>query len=312
MKLAGQTSYGNIPKEFLDSNYEMMQFHIHDFANIKLDKGGCFFTNTIKAHGHLWKLSIYPRGDCRSNTDTEYVAMFLYCAGENDKSDPVVAKASFQTKTINHPLPKYEFSKSQDHWGEYDAYKRDDIIKNDCNKDGTLTITVELQVATGKRSVLFPDSASNDDILSTIFNSTDTADVIFVVGSTANEFFGHKCVLAVRAKALYELVLVEEFNNEGSDNKIKIPHIDEEVFKMLLQLTYTGKEPELNDNDSDEEFVKSILLTADRFGCTDLKLFTESVIVEKFLVPSNSAALLLLADSRFMCIAKGSCNEHVY
>jgi hypothetical protein len=185
--------------------------------------------------------------------------------------------------------------------------ERDDIIKNDCNKDGTLTITVELRVGTEKRSVWFPNSTHNDDVLCAIFNSADTSDVTLVIGSTGKEFFGHKCVLAVRAKELYELVLVEESsNNEGNDNNVvAIPDVDEKAFEMLLEFVYTGKEPEFNNHDDgDEEIAKSILITADRFGCKDLKLYMESILTERFLVPFNLAALLLLADSHSCALLK--------
>lgn len=79
------------------------------------------------------------------------------------------------------------------------------------------------------------------------------------------------------------------------------------MFETLLQFAYIGKEPEFNDDDdddSDEEIAKSILITADRFGCTGLKLYMESVMVEKYLVPSNVAAIILLADSHVCALMK--------
>ena len=303
MKLAGETSYGK-PKVIL-GNIEKMQFHIHDFANLNHKKGEDFHTNTIKAHGHLWKLQISPRGSTRSNTDTEHVSIYLHYMGTNPV---IIAKARIRTKTKKRGGNKEHDEYRKGHGrGHHNFAKRDDIIKNDCNKDGTLTITVELQVGTEKRSVWFPNSTPNDDVLCTIFNSADTSDVTFIVGSTGKEFYGHKCVLAVRAKELYELVLVEESsNNEGNGNNIvAIPDVDEKAFETLLEFVYTGKEPEFNDDDDgDDEIAKSIFITADRFGCKDLKLYMESMLIEKFLVPSNVAALLLFADSHSCALLK--------
>ncbi|OEU18029.1 hypothetical protein FRACYDRAFT_238463 [Fragilariopsis cylindrus CCMP1102] len=299
MKLVGETSYGKPKVSF--GNIEKMQFHIHDFANINHKIGEHFKTNTIKAHGHLWKLKIYPRGNIQSNTDTEHVSIYLHCMG----TDPVLAKARIRTKTKKLGKNSHEYARYVH--GHQNFAERDDIIGNDCNKDGTLTITVELRVATEKRSVWFPNSTSNDDVLYTIFNSADTSDVTFIIGSTGKEFYGHKCVLAVRAKELYELVLVEESSNiEGNDNNVvAIPDVDEKAFETLLEFVYTGKEPEFNDDDDDdEEIAKSIFITADRFGCKDLKLYMESILIEKFLIPSNVAALLLFADSHSCALLK--------
>ena len=72
IKVAGSTSYGNLPKEFL-GNKEIMQFHFHNFANLQQKRGYHINTNTIEAHGHLWKLRICPRGSNKSDTDAEYV-----------------------------------------------------------------------------------------------------------------------------------------------------------------------------------------------------------------------------------------------
>merc|ERR1712194_60536 len=50
--------------------------------------------------------------------------------------------------------------------------------------------------------------------------------------------------------------------------------------------------------------MKSILITANRFGVTELKLYVESVLVEHFLVPSSAATLLLLADAHIRALLK--------
>ena len=49
---------------------------------------------------------------------------------------------------------------------------------------------------------------------------------------------------------------------------------------------------------------KEILLAADRFDCTQLKLYAESIIVDKFLVAYNAAALLVFADSYSCALLK--------
>jgi hypothetical protein len=303
MKLAGETSYGKIPKEFL-GNTEKMQFHIHDFANLKHKIGKRFYTNTINAHGHPWKLLIYPRGHDKSSTDAEYVSVFLCYAGENTGTNPVVAKAMIQTKTINMQISKFEFSIENKNYarGRYDYCKREDIIENDCNNAGTLTFMAELQVATEMKSVWFPQllTCCNNTIGTQLYRSTETSDITFIVGASKKGFDVHKNIIAVRARDLYELVVTEEeSSNDESDIKtIVLPDVDETAFEALLEFIYMDKVPTVN------ETTKSILLTANRFGCTDLKLYMESILIEKFLIPSTAASLLLLADSHSCALLK--------
>ena len=310
IKVAGSTSYGNAPNEF--SGYkETMYFHLHNFANLKQKRGECINTDTIKAHGHLWKLQIYPRGDTESKTDVEYISLDLMYAGENTKTDPVLAKAMFRTKTTNRQLEKDKYYK-ENAWELCHFTKRGDILTNDCNDAGTLTITVVLEVATEKKSVWFPQLNYCDNIIGTqLFSSTDTADVSFIVGTSNKEFVGHKCIISLRARSLYDLILTEEQSSngdgggDGNDDernaiKIILPDADEFVFETLLKFIYTDIVPKLEKDDDDdndnEEKVKSILLAADRFGCTD---------------SINGCWIIIACRFTFMCIIKGSYYEHV-
>jgi hypothetical protein len=166
-----------------------------------------------------------------------------------------------------------------------------------------LTITVELQVATEKKPVWYPQP-TYDNIGSQLFGSSENSDVLFTVGNTSKDFVAHKCVLALQARSLYKLVLVDESSSKDSaenDTNIELRDVHEKVFEIFLEFVYTGKEPKLND---DEGTARSVLLAANRFGCTDLKLYAESVLVDKFLVPSNAAALLLFADSYSCALLK--------
>jgi hypothetical protein len=320
MKVGRTISYGKIPKVFL-GNKEKIQFQIHDFANLKEKRGKCIHTDDIRVQGNLWWLEIYPRGRSSSNTDVEYVSLYLCSEVFNPISIPVIAMVDIRTKTKVRKIEKFEFSKTSGAgWPNYS--KRQDIIQNDCTKEGTLTLTVELEIATEKNAVWFPRQSTYnyyDRTGSQLYRSVETtSDVTFVVGNVGKNFMVHKCILALRARALYELVIVEELsnsNNEGHCSSIIIvlPDIDEKAFNAFIEFVYTGKEPELNKNDDDDgDIAKLILDAANRFSCTYLKLYIESVIVEKFLVPSNAAAFLLLADSYSCALLKeASMNMYV-
>jgi len=102
------------------------------------------------------------------------------------------------------------------------------------------------------------------------------------------------------------VVTEEEFSIDESDIKtIALPDVDETAFETLLEFIYMDKVsiPTVKEDD-DEDKVRLILLTADRFGCTDLKLYMESILIENFLIPSTAASLLLLADSHSCALLK--------
>mmetsp|Transcript_15700 Transcript_15700/g.36146 ORF Transcript_15700/g.36146 Transcript_15700/m.36146 type:complete len:90 (-) Transcript_15700:3107-3376(-) len=75
-----------------------------------------------------------------------------------------------------------------------------------------------------------------------------------------------------------------------------IPGIRGEIFRSILKFVYTVKISEIDEGDIGRE----ILVGADRFDCTQLKLFADSAIVDKFLVVADAAECLIFADS-FSC-----------
>jgi len=152
-------------------------------------------------------------------------------------------------------------------------------------------------------------------------------------------FKAHKAILKIQAESLYEFVLdVEErqsshnnnnnntkednddddddddddadYNNNNNNLKtsiVALPNENPKAFGAMLEFVYMGKEPTFDDfdnmynnNNNIMEMVRSVLRVADRFGCTELKLYTESVLTDKFLDVSNAASMLLFADS-FSC-----------
>ena len=157
IKLVGSDSVGSPPKEFSDDNdIAQMKYHIHNFANREEKRGECIYTGAINAHGHPWKLGIFPRGINDPATDAEYVTLGLKYVGENTKTDPVVAKAIILTKTDNTHLPIHEYSKDKGPFGINDFSKREDLIANDCNDAGTLTIKLKDEKNSSKYGHLGP------------------------------------------------------------------------------------------------------------------------------------------------------------
>ena len=65
------------------------------------------------------------------------------------------------------------------------------------------------------------------------------------------------------------------------------------LFFSKLSFFHCVRTPEFTDKDT----TIKLLLAADRLGCTDLKLYVESTIVENFLDASNAAEWVVRSDS---------------
>ena len=68
-KVAGYGFHGKIPKEFVDgeNNISKLIFNIHDFANLQEKRGYYICTTNVKAHGHFWRLWVFPLGDTHAS-----------------------------------------------------------------------------------------------------------------------------------------------------------------------------------------------------------------------------------------------------
>ena len=140
-----------------------------------------------------------------------------------------------------------------------------------------------------KRKVWYPKNLEQQRFLVDIYQdatSSETSDVVFSVGG--NDYHVHKLVLSVRCKKLYEFV-----KDCTHSMPIPIDSTRKEVFKCILDFVYTVKLPCINDKD----FAMEVLIAADIYECVQLKLYVESVLVDKMITPGNAAELFLFADA---------------
>jgi hypothetical protein len=334
------SSYGSIPDQFR-GRIETVQFQIHDFVNLD----GSVLTDEFMAHGRQWEVAVHPH-NVRAKRD--YVSVRIFGAGDstdsNDDDNPTAYyKAVFRTNTMTKSTRA--FNNEMEH---FFFTKQEDFTRNECDAYGTFTIDVDLQVVTeSPKKVWFPRSIElrKDDLLIQLYNSVDiTGDVAFTVGK--KDFRAHKCVLALEAKALYELIEVEESSSSPSnsltvttaDNDGHNDHddddvsestknlvtkivltdgVDEAAFGSMLEFIYTGNISALQfEHESKKHrqkipwtFIGSILVTADRFGCSNLKLYAESLLVASSPNRNNTVRLLLFADSHSCALLKEACMD---
>lgn len=209
---------------------------------------------------------------------------------------------------------------------------REYMIEKDLDSNGTLTIEVDITIGTPKRDIWFPKlSTVENKLLSSLYQSMETtSDVTFCVGPGRVELKAHTNILSVGAPALYELISMTTTTTTDEEDSIVLQDIDAVAFQAMLEFIYTNKLPEVkNDDDEDdsdgkedgddddkeedneedetESRAKSIVTVADRFGCTPLKLYMESCLIQAVLRPSNVARLLLFADSHSCALLKEAC-----
>mmetsp|Transcript_36492 Transcript_36492/g.40298 ORF Transcript_36492/g.40298 Transcript_36492/m.40298 type:complete len:366 (+) Transcript_36492:359-1456(+) len=311
LKLVGCDTVGSPPKIF-SGEAVTIRFQIHEFGHREEKINEYLYTGSVVALGHPWKLRIYPRGNEDFSADVDHVAIYLfYSTGSKNNSQSVLAEATIRTKTIKKILGYATYDDKRGYgWSNFS--KRDNILSDDCDGNGTLTIDVDIKVATETKPTWYPKLETCNDFCTKLYHSTETTDVLFIVGSGSKQFKAHKCVLALEARALYELVLMESKDSrERNEDLINIvlPNINESSFESMLQFIYTRKKPMIEDNEND---AKNLLLVTDHFNYLGLKLYTESVITDKILDSTNAARLLLLADSLNCALLKEACmNKYV-
>ena len=312
-----RSSYGPAPKEYLEENKASIVFDVHNFADLDEKRGKCVVSQTAQVCDHSFHVEVYPRGDNLSNTDVEYVSLYLSYLGNNSKSNPVNTRVRFKTKNKSTPWGQANFCADQADIGNYqgcmDFRKRSDAIENDLDQDGTFTIEMDIIIGSEKKTVWYPSLPPSDIFRSQLYGSTMSSDVLFIVSASRKEFMGHKCMVELRATALHELIISstteassKTSSSSSEDPVIVLPDIDADAFEALLLFIYKDTLPtfttnDMNKNDrvgnnaadddtgdGDFEKVKAIVCVADQFGCTDLKLYMESMLVDKFVSTSTA------------------------
>jgi BTB/POZ domain len=124
-------------------------------------------------------------------------------------------------------------------------------------------------------------------------------DIAFAVAG--RNFKAHRCILAQHAPALLRLAENNDESEEDSSSDttakttmIALPDVDPHAFENLLSFSYDGALPHPFHT---FHAVKSLLMVADRFECTSLKLYVEHCEAGRVLCGTNAADFLLLADS---------------
>ena len=324
-KIVADVWYGD--ESVFVGNKEKINFHIRNFKRLD-DK--CIVTETATACGHPWCLKIYPRGRVetsnsyisgrRVETSNSYISVYLVYDGSNDETRPIVTNAFIEptlyflpgrkksTTFVSHNIiEKFPFNSSlSGRRSGFDDYAdRDFILRNFCDEDGTLSFGVEIEVAVKKTKIWFPKLSTSNRAMINMFLDTPY-NVTFVVGDCEEKCYAHRCVIKQKSSNLYNLIQTcDETSIDDCNLEVPLPGIDPSVFKAVLVFMYTGEAPNFETgNDADKETAVSMLVVANKIGFTVLKLYMESVLIQKFLLPSTASRFLVLADGMSCALLK--------
>lgn len=267
------------PPMVLTGKPETMVFRIHGFPDREEKRLEFIKTNPVRAHGHQWWLKIYPRGGYNSSEEVEHVSLFLGCDTQV-KADCSLGHCKMRTNLFVEPFGYKEFC------------KREDFLSRYVDSDGTATIEVVVDVFVPRQKVWYPELQQNDGFLANMYSCKDSMDVSFVVEDLI--FQAHRIVLQFRAPLLFEFI-EESSTFELSDTTA-------EVFEKIIEHIYTVLEYDKSCGSFEDAI--ELLKGANKFGCTDLKLFVESKIVDTLLTAENAASCILLADGNSCALLK--------
>jgi speckle-type POZ protein len=284
------------------SPVETLRFQIHGFGKLTEKKRGQQIKlPSLPAHGYDWKICVYPHGDLSSGfEEEEFVSVYLHIddLGVDSTVDTqFTLKVGPETYTMAH-----KFSKTCLSYGAPNLIERETVLDKD-NKflilNGTLVIEVELQAYVEVPPIWYPMPIldSSKLFLADLLESASCSDVTFRVGE--QNFRLHRNVLASRSTTLFQMIdHPDQIIALGDDDVV-----DADTFRSIVRHIYTGDWP-VSTSIVDANVAKTMLIAADRFGCTNLKHYYESMIVEKFLHETNAADMLLLGDSHSCALLK--------
>lgn len=241
----------------------------------------------VQALGYEWQIQVYPRGDTASSTDVEYVCCYLKRPSRAGGRD---VTASFLFGLWN--FRRYEDEAEADRVSFGNGRRSGFVNFRDCSyrsPNSSLVVLCNIRIFKEDNRVWYPKKLGPAPI---DINEDDYLLTFSVEGAL---YTVRKHVLSRHANRLREMF--EEWDD--LDEPIPVLSVRGEIFKMLL-LFCQDDTPDIEKKD----IAKDLLVAADRFECLYVKLYVESVIVDKFLKPENAAAFFVFADSHSCALLK--------
>lgn len=303
------------------SDFQTLTFKIEDFLHyqgsqfVGVYQMAC--SDDVDAFGNSWYIRTLPipdhcfgdegaleEDDDMSLGGPNYVNCFLQCKSASPDNTVkavgiIESGPSIYSKTFEHTFTSNDVN--GDGFGDDDMILYSDVVSRCLNDDGDWVIKVHLRVYQRRMSTWYPKPLETSEILGKkLLESPIGADIHFFVGESQEPLRAHTAILMHRAPILHELIKSEERRGEEA----KFPDLQGSVFKVVLEHIYTGVPPAIVSAD----LAKQIIVVAHRFGLVYLKLYTESLIVDKLLkTPNDVADWLIYADNHECPLLKEAC-----
>ena len=256
----------------------------------------CLRTFRSEAHGLSWHLKVYPYGYKNS---IDQFSVFLSCedVDSDEKIPQVTASFNIELGSSISNESTVLYKNGHNCWGWHGFPKLSQILASCLEANGDLVIKVSIQIC---EDVWYPKTLAKDFLGEQLLGSSQYSDVTFIVGDNQTKFAANKLVLANRAPFLLHELAEEDQANDG----IEISHVTESTFKTLMEYIYANKVPNTADI---AENATALLIGADQFDLTHLKLYLESKIISSILCPENAAGWLIVADGHTCPLLKEAC-----
>jgi len=296
-------------QEQVVSEWETIQVVFHDFAELSSKRGDSTWSPVLECHGLKWQIQLYPGGSSVSSEENVFITLRLR-SKSCTKTNKIKAKSRIRIPSANRTFGgsgKFTIYSASvggnKSWGKNDFAKREAVLKPSRTYlvNGNLTVEVDIQVLLDEPPTWTPTNTVCSDMLKILDSAdADTADVSFEIGdgdktttrSKKGEFqmfHAHKIILSMRAPVLAALA-----GDCSPGTAIPISDVHPDLFRMLLRFIYGGEVP---GKDVLKEEARGIIKTADRFGCTGLKLAAEAELSTVGITTENTAELILFADA---------------
>ncbi|XP_036031742.1 speckle-type POZ protein-like [Onychomys torridus] len=205
----------------------------------------------------------------------------------------IISAEGEKTKVKKSPRA-FMFVPGQD-WGYKQFILRDFLLSHAfwLLPEDQLTLVCKVSVVQGslslsdqnkKPGILVPRCTLADDLGELWENSRFTDCCLVVAGQ---EFRAHKAILA--ARSLVFRAMFQHDMEESRKNRVEIPDLETQVFKVTLDFIYTGTAPDL------DSMAAAVLAAADKYGLERLKIMCEDTLCRNLSV-KNAAHTLFLAD----------------
>ncbi|PAN34247.1 hypothetical protein PAHAL_6G077300 [Panicum hallii] len=293
--------------------------HVFEIAGYSLLKGlgagECVRSATFTVGGHDWCVQYCPDGETGEEYK-DYISVYLELVSQ--QHGEVRAACSFRLINQATGLSEDEdededvevmaepnmYRGEQTSWGcgkfkkkswlQASPYLRNDRLLIECN----VTVVMGTTTVSSKCDIQVPPSELADH-LGRLLETKQGQDVTFKVG---------RIVLAMRSP-----VFMAELYGPMEDSRtqsITVEEIQPAVFELLLQFIYTDSLPDVDELDVDDagEFIKHLLVAADRYCMDGMKLICVSIL-SKRLDAENVVNILALADQYHCGSLKDACIE---